>query len=825
MGRSNFLKDLLQDIKYAVRLLTASPGFTVTAVAALALGIGSTTAIFSVVNRVLLQPLPYPDPSRIVALGLSSPQGSGYYLAVPEYIAMRSASGSLEDVTAYDSAGPGVNLTGGDRPEQLRGTHVSADYFRLFGARTVLGRTFTADEDRPGGPRVVVISSGLWRSHFGADPNIVGRTIDLGAPTVVIGVLRPGFTSDPPADVFLPLQADPNSVDQAHYLSGAARLKPGVTLAQAEAELHSAAQQFARKFPAAVGPGSGFTATLLGELEVSDVRPALMVLLGAVGFVLLIACANVANLLLARATIRRREIAIRAALGAARSRIIRQLLTESVLLSLVGGAVGLGLGFAGVRTLLALSPGDIPRIGEHGAAVSIDLRVLAFTLAVAFVTGVLFGLIPALSASRSDLNTTLKESGARAGTGVGQNKARSLLVVTEMALALALLVGAALLIRTFYDLRSVNPGFDPHNVLTLRMSIVGPRFEKTDALAQMVREAEQRVGSIPGVTAVAATYAVPLQGGFGLGFTIEGRPLQGNSPNTGGAEWDPISPQFFKVYRIPLRNGRLFNDLDDRAAPGVVIINEAMARKYWPKSNPIGERMTIGHGTGPEFEEPPREIVGIVGDVRDSGLNRDPHPVMYVPLAQINDGVTKLNNSFVPLDWEVRARSQPFALSKQIQDALRVVSGGLPVAHIQTMDEVVSQSTARTNFNMLLLSIFAGAALLLAAIGIYGLMAYSVQQRSQEIGIRMALGATGSAVRNMVVVQGMRLALIGVALGVGLALGLSRLVADMLYGVTDRDPAVFVFVAVVTSLVALAATFIPALRATRVHPVTALRYE
>ncbi|HUI43606.1 MAG TPA: ABC transporter permease [Terriglobia bacterium] len=825
MGRASYFKDLFQDLRYAVRMLTSSPGFTATAIAALALGIGSTTAIFSVVNRVLLQPLPYPNPERIVALGLSSPQGTGYILAVPEYVAMRGATDSLQDVTAYDSSGPGINLTGGDRPEQLRGIHVSADYFRLFGARTVMGRTFIPEEDRPSGPPVVVISNGLWRSHFGSDPNLVGRSIELGVPTVVIGVLDANFTPDPPADVFLPLQADPNSVDQAHYLSGAARLKPGVTLAQANAELKRAAEQFGRKFPKALGPNGSFSAAPLGDLEVSDVRPALMVLLGAVGFVLLIACANVANLLLARATIRRREIAIRAALGAGRGRIVRQLLTESVLLSLAGGAVGLGLGFAGVRALLALSPGDIPRIGDQGAAVSLDARVLAFTFGVALVTGILFGLIPALSASRSDLNSTLKESGARAGTGVSQNKARSLLVVTEMALALALLVGAALLIRTFYALRTVDPGFDPHNVLTLRMSMAGPRFDKTDALAGMVRDAEQRVGSLPGVAAVAATYSVPLEGGFGLGFTIEGRPLQGNSPNTGGAEWDPVSPQFFDVYRIPLHRGRRFTDLDDRAAPGVVIINEAMARKYWPKENAIGQRITIGKGTGPEFEEPPRQIIGILGDVRDARLNRDPQPVMYVPLAQINDGITKLNNSFVPLDWEVRARSQPFALSKQIQDALRVVSGGLPVAHIQTMDQVVVESTARTNFNMLLLSIFAGAALLLAAIGIYGLMAYSVQQRSQEIGIRMALGASGVAVRNMVVRQGMRLALIGVALGLGLALALSRLVADMLYGVTARDPAIFVLVALLSSLVALAATFIPALRATRVHPVTALRYE
>ncbi|HEY6292097.1 MAG TPA: ABC transporter permease [Terriglobia bacterium] len=819
------MEDLVHDLRYAARMLRHSPAFTLTAVAALALGIGATTAIFSVINTVLLQPLPYPEPERIVGLGLSSPQGTGYGLAIPEFMAMRQATKTLQDFAVYDFGGPGINLTGGDRPEQLHGIHVSVGYFRVFGAAMALGRTFSADEDRPNGAHVVVISNGLWRSHFGGDSNLVGKTIPLGGePYVVIGVLDRGFTSDPPADLWLPLEADPNSTDQAHYLVGAALLKPGVAVAQAQAELKLAADQFKRKFPGALGAQGSFTATPLRDVQVDDVRPALLILLGAVGFVLLIACANVANLLLARATIRRREIAIRAALGAGRGRVVRQLLTESVLLALAGGALGLVLGYAGVRALLAINPGNIPRIGDQGRAVALDWRVLLFTLLISVVTGIVFGLIPAFNASRSDLNATLKESGSRSGTGLRQNKARSILVVTEMALALVLLVGAALLIRTFLAMRSVDAGFDPHNVLTLRMSLTGPRFEKTAGVAQLVRDAEQRVGAIPGVVAVAATDSVPLEGGFGLPFNIEGRPT-GKSPYTGGAEWDPVSPGFFTVFRIPLRRGRAFTDLDDAAAPRVVIINEAMAGQYWPKGDPVGAQITIGKGVGPEFSEPPREIVGVAADIRDNGLNRNPGPIMYVPSAQVNDGVTALNNRIVPVTWEIRTQVQPFSLSAQIQQELRIASGGLPVAHIQSMDQVVANSTASTNFNMTVLSVFAGAALLLAAIGIYGLMAYSVQQRTQEIGIRMALGAGAGDVRNMVVRQGMGLALIGVLLGVVFALGLSRLVASMLYGVTARDPAVFILVPVVLSAVALIATYLPALRATRVDPVVALRYE
>jgi putative ABC transport system permease protein len=821
-----FLDNVVSDVKHAARMLWQSPGFAATAVAALALGIGANTAIFSVVNAVLLAPLNYPRADRLVELELSSPQGTGDITSIPKFNIWREQTTVFEAVAAYDFSGPGINLTGSGLPQQLTGIHASASYFDVFGARMALGRPYTAEEDRPDGPNVVVISNALWRGHFGSDPGIIGRTIELGGEAyTIVGVTGRTFATDPPKDVWLPLRADANSRDQAHYLKGTALLKPGITLTQAQAAMKLAAAEFARKFPyPPQPPGASFTAVPLRDSLIGNVREGLLLLLGSVGFVLLIACANVANLLLARATLRKREIAIRAAMGAGRRRIIGQLLTESVLLSLVGGALGLALGYAGVKALLAMNPGNIPRIGEHGAAVTLDWRVLGLTLLVAVATGILFGLIPALSASRTDLSATLKESGMRSGGGMRRNKARSILVVTEMALALILLVGAALLIRTFAALRGVDPGFDARNILTMDMSLNGARFAKAAGVEQLEREGRQRIETLPGVESAAMTCCVPLAGGFGLPFSIVGQPPK-NGPFTGGAAWITITPEYFKAFQIPLIRGRVFNDRDGGGAGRVLIIDEAMAKEYWPKGDALGAQIVIGKGMGPDFEEPPRQIVGIVGDVHIGSLGRPADEVMYVPLAQVNDAVIALNNKITPMTWVVRTHMRPFSLSGEIQRELRDASGGLPVAHIRSMEQVVGQSTAQTDFNTTLLSTFAGVALLLAAIGIYGLMAYSVQQRTQEIGIRMALGASPGKVRGMVVRQGMVLAGIGVVIGVGAALGLTRLMAGMIYGVKTWDPAAFVSVVIVLGAVSLLATYAPARRASRFDPMVSLRYE
>ncbi|HXW61347.1 MAG TPA: ABC transporter permease [Candidatus Acidoferrales bacterium] len=825
MSGTRLFDNLSQDVRYAARMLLASPGFAITAILALALGIGANTAIFTVVNRVLLEPLPYPEPNRLVQLELSGPQGNADITSIPKFNVWRQQTQAFDAVAAYDTGGPGVNLTGGDRPQQLRGIRASADYFRVFGAPMAIGGTYTSEEDRPGGPKLVVLSNGLWRTQYGSDPKIVGKTIELGGdPYIVRGVLGATFRSDPPIDIFLPLEADPNSTDQSHYLRSTARLKPGVTVQMAKAAMSVAVAEFARRFPGVLGPKEGFTAVPLRDAEVGDARLSLLVLLGAVAFVLLIACANVANLLLVRATIRRREIAIRAALGAGRRRIIWQLLTESVLLSVTGGAVGLLVGYFGVRALLAMNPGNIPRIGEHGADVSMDWRVLLFTLVISLATGVLFGLIPALSASRSDLSVTLRESGSRSGSGLRQNKARSLLVVTEMSLALILLVGAALLIRTFAALRGVDPGFNPHHVLTMDMSVTGPRFAKTAGVALLVEETRQRVEAVPGVEAMATTCCLPLEGGLGLPFTIVGRPLT-NGPYHGGGGYDIVSPEYFAVFRIPLLKGRMFSVRDDQGAPGVVLISESMAKQYWTKGDAVGAQIIIGKGVGPEFSEPPRQVIGVVGDARNGGLDTNPFPIMYIPVAQVPDGVTALNARITPLEFVIRTKVEPFSLSAEIQKAVREASGGLPVGHMRSMEQVVSESTSRSDFNMTLLTIFAGTALLLAAIGIYGLMAYSVQQRTQEIGIRMALGASPDAVRRMVVFEGMKLVLAGVVIGVSTALALSRYMASLVFGVKTWDPATFLAVVAVLGAIAWAATYLPALRASRVDPIDSLRYE
>jgi predicted permease len=818
------MSDFLSDLRYSFRVLIANPAFTFTAIAALALGIGANTAIFSVVNTVLLKPLTYPDPDRMVDMMNLTPDGNWSGASPTKFNLWREQTSVLQDVAAYDFGGPGFNLTG-SVPEQVHGLHVSEAYFRLFGAPIMLGRTFTPQEDSPNGGKVVVISYGLWQRKFGGNPNIVGATLSLGnEPYTIIGVVGKSYVADPEADIWLPFQIDPNSTNQGHYFMAAARLKPGVTLAQANAQLKLAYGEFKRRYPLA-DPKSSFGVQPLRDSIVSDARNSLFVLLGAVGFVLLIACANVANLLLVRATGRKREFAIRAAMGAGPARIIRQLLTESIVLSITGGILGLILGYAGVRALLAVSPADLPRIGENGAAVSIDWRVLAFTLGISFLTGILFGLFPAFSASRPDLNTTLKESSNRSGTGFRQSKMRSLLVISEVSLALILLIGAALLIRTFVALRHVNPGFDPRDVLTLEMSLTGDRFQKTAGVAQLSRDGRERLRTIPGVEVSASTCCLPLEGGFGLTLDIVGRP-HGKDPNnnTDGAGWMNTSPGYFATFHIPLR-GRDFTDRDSGAAPGVVIINETLAKKYWPKQDPIGQQVIIGKGIGPQFVEPARQIIGVAGDIHDGGLNRDPRPLMIVPQAQVTDALTALNAGIGPVAWIVRTRGDPHQYIAAVTEQLRQASGGFPVARVRPMTEVVVNSTARQDFNMLLLTIFGASALILAAIGIYGLMAYSVQQRTQEMGIRMALGADRSRIRSLVVWHGMRLALAGVIIGIGAAFGLTRFIASFLFGVKTWDPLVFVTVPVVLSLVALLAVWMPATRASRLDPQQALRIE
>jgi predicted permease len=745
-------------------------------------------------------------------------------------MAWKKANQTFEAIAIYDISGPGLNMGSGDRPEQIKGIHVSAEYFQVFGVSPSRGRTFLPQEDQPNGSKAAVVSDDLWRTHFGSDPSLIGRSILLsGDPYTVVGILPASFHSDPPADVFIPMQADPNSANQGHYLLAAGRLKPGATVDSAKANMIVAGQQFRIANPNWMDKNESVTVIPLRDALVGDVRLALLILVGAVGFVLLIACANVANLLLARAAGRQREIAIRTAIGASRGHLIRQLLTESVLLSTIGGVLGLLIGTWSVPLLLAVSPGNLPRVNdqEHVATAisALDWHVLAFTFAIALLTGVLFGLLPALRISKLDVNSVLKEASGRSGTGLRHNRLRGILVAAEMALAVILVAGAALMIRTFVGLRSAQPGFDPHNVITMQTSLSGGRYDTTAKAENMTRQVLDHIEALSGVRAATATVALPVSGGIDLPFTLEGVPPAKGDLYNGDEQWRFISPHYFSALSVPLLRGRAFDVRDTGKSEHVAIVNQAFAKKYWPKGDPVGQRMTIGKGLGPEFEEPARQIVGMVGNVRETGLKDVDEPVMYIPQSQTTDGLTKLANSVIPLSWIVHTASDPAAFTAAIQREMLSVDNQLATSKIRTMDQVVSESTARQNFNMLLLTIFAGLALLLAAIGIYGLMSYTVEQRTQELGIRMALGASRGDMLKLVVRQGMLLAGIGVVIGLAASFGLNRLLANLLFGVKTTDPTTYVAVAVILVSVALLATYIPARRATKIDPLVALRYE
>jgi putative ABC transport system permease protein len=823
------MEKLFADTRQSIRLLRKSPGFTAVAVAAIALGIGANTGIFSVVDKVLLQPLPYPEPDNLMRLGRKYTNGEGYSNSIPKYMAWRN-NNVFASMALYDQQGPGLNLSGGDRPQQIKGVHTSADYFKVFGISPMRGRTFSALEDTPNGPKAALISEKLWRTHFGADTDILNRTITLnGEAYPVVGIMPASFIASPPAEVWIPLQADPNSANQGHYLSAAGRLKTGVTLERARQEMKRAGEAFRRMNPKWMDKNEGVAVTPMRDSEVKNIRPALLVLLGAVALVLLIACANVANLLLARAAGRQRELAIRAAMGASRWRVIRQLLTESVILSSIGGVLGFVLGVAGVHTLLTLVPGNIPRLTDPDRAQQVfsmvDWRIAAFTIGVTFVTGILFGLFPALQISNPDITSTLKEASGRSGTGRKQNRVRKLLVGGEMALALVLLASAVLLIRTFVGLSTVNPGINPHHVLTMQISMAGERYESTGKVDRFTTQALRQIENIPGVSAAATAIVLPTNSEIDLPFNIAGKAPKAGENYNGDEQWRSVTAHYFQVFQIPLLNGRLLNERDTNNSARVLLINQSMAKKYWPKENPVGQVITIGKGLGPQFADPPRQIVGVVGDVRETGLGDTNVGVMYLPASQQPEGLTQLANSVLPLCWAIRSNLDTKSLSAAVVKVIQGIDGQMPVAKIRGMDEVLAEGTTRQNFNMLLLSIFAGIALILAAIGIYGLMSYAVEQQTQELGIRMALGADGAQLLRLILKQGMTPALFGVAAGLLIAVGTTRLLASLLYGVKPTDVGSFTLVAAVLSAVALLANYLPARRAMRVDPVVALREE
>ena len=814
-----WIEQFVKDIRYSARNLRRTPGFTLTAIAVLALGIGTTTAVFSLVNAILLKPLPIPDPDRLVVL--INTDGEGYNPAAsPAMFAHYRSQPMLQEVTAFTDEEV-VNYTGGDVIEQWRSERVSADFFHCLGFSTLRGRTFRQEEDLPNGPSAVLISQGLWVRRFASDPATLGKTVSLnGKPYTIVGIV-----ADNPAllefgqetEVYVPFQLDPNSREHGQSFFVAARLRPGVTLQQAKERFEASATEFRAKFPGVFGPNGGFSLRTFREFFIGEVTMLLEVLLSAVGVVLLIACANVANLLLVRGAGRRREIGIRAALGATRNRIARQLLMESMLLSLVSGALGLLLGYGGIRALLIGNTEGLQRMGENGTAVFLDWRLVAFALAVSVGSALLFGLFPSLHSSRIDLNSVLKDGG-RWGTGFRQGKARAVLVVSEVGLAVILLVGSALLIRTFTALYRVDRGFETRNVVTMRTLLAGPKYATSAEVENAIRNGLERVRALPGVEAASTTCCVPLQGQNGLPFEILGT---GDSSKSAG--WTTVSPGFFDVFKIPVTRGRAFTGRDAANAQPVVMINETMAKLFFKDRDPLKERIAIGRKIMKEFkDEPARQIIGVVADVRDTGLANTPRPVMYVPWAQLPDVADAFWNE--PMAWVVRTRTPPQKLIPAIQEQLRQATG-VPVSDVLLMDDVVALSTTRQRFSMLLMTIFGCAALLLAAIGIYGLMAYTVEQRTQEIGIRLALGAEATQLRDMVVRQGMSLALTGVAIGLAAAAGAARLMDSLLFGVKPRDSIAFIAVPLVLGAVALLSVWLPARRALRVDPAVALRHE
>ena len=813
------MRTLLQDIRYACRMMIKNPGFTAVAVLALALGVGANTAIFSVVNAVILRPLPYEEPDRLVTVERDfGAEGTRSAVSMTKFVFYREHNQVFDQLGAYAQLGAGQNLTGVGEPERIRGIRVSVELFDVLGVTPAIGRNFVPAEGVPGAVPAVIVSDGLWKRRFGADPNLIGQAITLGNKIHnVTGIMPPDFQFTPASDVWTPLQPVNSSEDVANVIGLIGRMKPGLTLEGVHAGLEPMASQIRAEYPNLMLDGEMIAVHGYRDRLTQSFRPALLMLTGAVAFVLLIACANVANLLLSRAASRNQEIAVRTALGAPRGRLIRQLLTEATLMSTAGAALGLTISYWGLKALPAFGPANLPELWS----IQIDVTVLLFTLGIALATGLLFGVIPALEVSRGSLGHTLREGGNRSTAGIRGHRLRGALVVAEVALSLVLLIGAALLLRSFSQLRDVEPGFDVSHVLTMQMSTSGGSYDTTAELDTFLKSALARIESTPGVEAAATITNLPTEQGADLPFEI-GRKGEGEGLF---AEWRSISANYFEAMDIPLIRGRRFTAGETEASTPVVIINATLAKRYFPDQDPIGQLMTIGREMGPEYEEPARQIVGVVGDTREFGLDQDAPATMFVPAPQVGDQMTATLNSLLPLAWVVRTTGEPLQMASPVRNAIAAVDRSQPVSEVRSMEQVLSARMAGAQFNTLLLSIFAGVALFLAAIGIYGTMSYSVSQRTHELGLRMALGGAQREMLGMVVRQGMALASVGLGIGLAAAYGLTRLMAGLLFGIGATDAGTFAAVALLLGVIALAACYIPARRATKVDPMVALRYE
>jgi putative ABC transport system permease protein len=808
------MNEIIKDLRYGIRLLFKNPGFTLIAVLTLALGIGANTAIFSVVNALMLRPLPYKDADRLVWIWGTNPKNGipQEAASAPDYADWKKLSESFEDMGGFSRTA--MILVSEGEPERLMGGAVTDGFFSTLQAQPILGRVFTPEEDKPGAERRVILSEGLWKRRFGADPQILNKTITLsGNPYVVVGVMGADFVNPrpgdlQPAELWVPLRLNyENAGRRNDFLGVIARLKPQVTQAQAQAEMTKIMGDLEAQYPAT---NNGWGAKVLTLLErfVGDISKPLMVLMGAVCFLLLIACANVANLLLVRASTRRKEIAIRAALGAGRTRIARQLLTESLVLSIIGGALGLLAAVWGVNLLVGFLPANLPRLNE----IALDNRVLLFTLALSLLTSILFGLLPAIQSSSPRLNDNLKEGGKDVANIASSNRIRNVFAIVEIALALVLLAGAGLMLRSFLKLQEVDPGFNSRNVITLQMQLPSVRYKEDAQIETYTNQLLEKIPTTPGVEAVGLLSDPPLSGGGNfLSFTKEGE-TRAPGDSIQDLEVHSASPDYFKTIGIPLKRGELYSARDTLKSPGVAVISETAARRYWGDEDPIGKRITFGGGPNVTW----LKIVGIVGDIRNESLNEPPYPQLYAPFVQ------QASNSLYLI---ARTTGETGSVIPALRNQIKELDATVPVFNTRTMEQIVADSIAVPRLNALLIILFAGLALLLASVGIYGVISYTVSQRNHEIGVRMALGAKSSDILKMVVGQGLKLVSIGVVIGLIAVLGLSSLMTSLLFEVSTTDPITFVVVALILAGVALVACLVPARRAARTDPMVALRYE